>query len=453
MSKYDVCIIGAGPGGYKAALILAKNGKKVCLVEKKSNHIGGTCLNEGCIPAKNFLESSNYVKKFSYFKNQGVQGELDGFDMALLKNRTKELLSVLRGGIENKLKTFGVDVRYEEAKFEKGGKVFLSESKEYIEAKKYIIATGSVHREHPVLSIDKRDIISSDEVFELEEIPKSLLIVGAGAIGCEFADFFNALGSKVHLCEFTPSILPLEDKDVSSTIQREFKKRGIKIDVSTSVKSYEKIEGKLVVKFEKQTREFEGEFDKILVSIGRVPNTKSLSLDSVRVKHDSRGFIEVDKRQLTSNEDIYAIGDVTPSPSLAHVAYHEAKKAAYDILGFDQLNESVVPNVVFTSPQVGSVGKSESYLKEKGSEYEVKKLFLKTLGMPKIKGDDSGFIKLLIDKNSKRLLGCSMVGYDMTEIINQVAICLNTKLTIKDINSMIFAHPTMSESFYKTLES
>ncbi len=453
MNIYDVCILGAGPGGYKAALILAKNGKKVCLVEKKMDHIGGTCLNEGCIPAKNFLESANYIKKFSYFQKQGLRGELSGFDIKQLKYNTKDLLSVLRDGIKSKLTALGVDIRYAKARFVDDDKIILLDSDEVIEAKKIIIATGSYHKEHPMLKVDRKDIISSDEVFELEKIPETILIVGAGAIGCEFADFFNSLGSKVHLCEFTPSILPLEDSDVSSVIQREFKKRGIKIDVSTNVKSFERRDYKLIVKFDKNTKEFLGEYEKVLISIGRVPDTNELSLENVGVKKSERGFIIVDDRQRTSNKNIYAIGDVTPTPSLAHVAYYEAKQVAYDILGFDKLNPSVVPNVVFTTPQVGSVGKNESFLKKEGIEYEVKKLFLKSLGMPKIKGDDSGFVKLLLDREKRYLLGCSMVGYDMTEIINQVAICLNKKATLKEINAMIFAHPTMSESFYKCIES
>ena len=450
MSKYDVSIIGAGPAGYKAALILAKNGKKVCLIDLNEDRIGGTCLNEGCIPAKNYLESAGYFSKFAYFKDRGVSGSIDGFELSRLKIKTDELLNTLRVGVKNKLQKVGVDFYNAQAYFVSKDKIKVSDKT--IEADKFIIATGSKHKEHPVLKVDNKYIISSREIFKLEKLPNDILIIGAGAIGCEAANFFNHLGTKVHLCEFTPSILPLEDSDVSNTIQREFKKQGIKVDTSTNAVSYEIKDEKVSVTFEKNGKTFEGFYDKVLISIGRVPNVEELSLEIASVQKDEKNFIKVDNSYKTTNDNIYAIGDVINTPSLAHVAYYEAKDLAYILLSKQRLAPSVVPNVVFTTPQVGSVGESEKSLKEKDINYSIKKLFLKTLGMPKIKGDDSGFVKLLIDDNSKKILGASLVGYDMTEIINQVMICINAELGLKELNSMIFAHPTMSESFYKTLE-
>ncbi len=451
MSKYDVSIIGAGPAGYKAALILAKNGKKVCLIDLNEDRIGGTCLNEGCIPAKNYLESAGYFSKFAYFKDRGVRGKIDGFELLSLKIKTIELLKILRVGIKNKLQKAGVDFYCGKAYFASKDSVKVSDKS--IKANNFIIATGSKHKEHPTLKIDGKNILSSKDIFKLETLPKELLIVGGGAIGCEFTNFFNHLGTRVHLCEFTPHILPLEDSDVSSSIQREFKKQGIKVDTAINAISYKIKDDKVSVTFEKKGKNFTNFYDKVLVSIGREPNVDELGLEEIGVQKDEKGFIKVDASYQTTTENIYAIGDVINTPSLAHVAYYEAKDLAYILLGKKRLIPSVVPNVTFTTPQVGSVGENEKSLKEKGIEYSVKKLFLKTLGMPKIKGDDSGFVKLLIDDNSKMILGASLVGYDMTEIINQVMICINAKLGLKELNSMIFAHPTMSESFYKTLES
>ena len=451
MSKYDVSIIGAGPAGYKAALILAKNGKKVCLIDLNEDRIGGTCLNEGCIPAKNYLESAGYFSKFAYFKDRGVRGKIDGFELLSLKIKTIELLKTLRAGIKNKLQKAGVDLYCGKAYFASKDSVKVSDKS--IKANNFIIATGSKHKEHPTLKIDGKNILSSKEIFKLETLPKELLIVGGGAIGCEFTNFFNHLGTRVHLCEFTPYVLPLEDSDVSSSIQREFKKQGIKVDTAINAISYEIKDDRVSVTFEKKGKNFTNSYNKVLVSIGREPNIDELGLEKAGVQKDEKGFIKVDASYQTTTKNIYAIGDVINSPSLAHVAYHEAKDLAYILLGRKRLVPSVVPNVTFTTPQVGSVGENEKSLKEKGIEYSVKKLFLKTLGMPKIKGDDSGFVKLLIDDNSKMILGASLVGYDMTEIINQVMICINAKLGLKELNSMIFAHPTMSESFYKTLES
>ena len=450
MQKYDICIIGSGPAGYKAALILAKNGKRVCLIEENEKKIGGTCLNEGCIPAKNYLESAGYVSKFSYFTQRGVKGCVDGFELYELKIKTKQLLDTLRAGLQKKLQKENITFEYGAAKFISKSEVKVGTKT--IKADKFIIAAGSIHKEHPVLKVDGQHIISSREVFELDSLPNEILIIGAGAIGCEAANFFNHLGTKVHLCEFTPSILPLEDSDVSSAVQREFKKQGIKVDVGINAVSYKIKDNKVSVTFEKNGSTVTSLYDKVLISIGRVPNTGELSLENADINKDDRGFIDVNSSCKTTNENIYAVGDVIKTPALAHVASYEAKKAAFEILGIEKLKDSVVPNVVFTTPQVGSVGESEKNLKEKEIDYSVKKLFLKTLGMPKIKGDDSGFVKLLIDSKTQKLLGASLVGYDMTEIINQVAICINAKLSLKDINSMIFAHPTMSESFYKTLE-
>lgn len=449
MDRFDICIIGAGPAGYKAALILAKNGKNVLLIDKDERRVGGTCLNEGCIPAKNYLESANYMGKFSYFTKRGLKGSIESFEISALKTKTDELLDTLRSGLQKKLSSKGVSFEYGKASFISKDEVKVNDK--IIQADKFIIATGSIHKEHPVLKVDGKYVVSSKEVFELESIPKDILIIGAGAIGCEFANFFNFSGSNVHLCEFTPSILPLEDSDVSNTVQREYRKQGIKVDVSINAKAYEIKDGKITVTFEKNGKTFDQAYDKVLISIGRAPNTKEIGLEKAGVKTNERGFIDIDSKYQTTNEHIYAIGDTITTPALAHVASYEAKKVAFDILGLTPLKDSVVPNVVFTTPQVGSVGENEKSLKKKDMPYSTKKLFLKSLGMPKIKGDDSGFVKLLFDSD-ERLIGASMVGYDMTEIINQVAICINSKLNINDIKSMIFAHPTMSESFYKTLE-
>ncbi len=452
MERFDVCILGAGPGGYKAALILAKNGKKVCLIEKDENGIGGTCLNEGCIPTKNFLESASYIKKMSYFNTCGVLGKIDNLDISALREKTVSILDILRKGIKTNLQKTGVTLKYSKARFISPNEVEIKETKEVISADRFIIATGSLHREHPILKVDKKYIISSKEVFNLEKIPQRILIVGAGAIGCEFANFFNAVGSEVHLAEFTPSILPLEDSDVSSTVQREFKKQGIKIDTAVNAISYEIKNDEIFVEFESKKGLQVFSYDKVLISIGRSPNTKELNIAEAKVELNERDFIKVDLSLRTTNQNIFAIGDVIATPSLAHQAYYEAKKVAFEILGFETLKHSVTPNVTFTTPQVGSVGKNEKILKEEGREFVVKKLFMKSLGMAKIKGDDSGFVKLLLDNDKQILLGASIVGYDATEVINQVALCLNAKQNIKDINSMIFAHPTMSESFSHLVE-
>ena len=453
MEKYDICIIGAGPAGYKTAKILAKNGKKVCLIEKDENNLGGTCLNEGCIPAKNYLQSSEYIKKSIHFLKQGVNVKIDGFELVKLKKETSLLLDTLRNGLDVSLKNLGIDLIFGEASFISEDEIIINDINQKIKADKFVISTGSSHKEHPLLKIDKEFILSSREVFKLEKIPQSILIIGAGAIGCEFANFFNSIGSKVHLIEFTPNILPLEDDDVSKTLLREFKKQKIKVETDISATSYQIKDSMIEVTLKDKKGEKVNSYDRVLISIGRVPNTKSLNLQQAKIESDDRGFIEVDSSFKTTNDKVYAIGDTIRTPALAHVAYSEASAVADDILYGKKSINSVVPNVVFTTPQVASVGKNEKTLKEEGISYHVEKLFFKSLGMPKIKGDDSGFVKLILNNEKDSILGCSIVGYDATEIINQVAICINANISLKDIKSMIFAHPTMSESFHHLVES
>lgn len=450
---YDVIIIGAGPAGYEVASLLAKGNKSVCLIEKNDMQVGGTCLNEGCIPAKSFLESAIFAKKIQHFKNCGVNVSLDSFDINALGNSTTELMNTLRAGIQTKLKQTKVDIKYGNASFISTTKIKIQQenNQEEIEAKNIIIASGSIHREHPLLALQSDKIISSKEVFSLKKIPKSILIVGGGAIGCEFATFFNSIGSAVDIAEFTEQLLPPEDVDVSRALKREFEKQSIKIHLSTKVESYnikqDNIEIELDTKSKKQTKNYE----MILVSIGRNPNTNDLNTKAVNIA-TSNNFIEVNKNyQSTTQDSIYAIGDVIKTPALAHQAYYEAKCVANHILNNSSTKDSYVPFVTFCQPQVASIGKSEKLLKEENTPYKIKKQFFKSSGKAKIKGDDSGFIKLQYDENTNKILGASIIGNDATELIHQLAIAINGELTIQNLQDMIFAHPTLSESIFEAL--
>jgi len=447
MYDFDVIVIGAGPAGYEVATLLSAGGKSVCIVEKSESTVGGTCLNEGCVPAKNFLETSTYIKKASYFESCGVYTKESSFNLSTLQKSTNCLIQDLKVGIFSKLKKSKVTIVYDTASFVDAHTIALEKQKRQISGKDIVIASGSSHRDHPLLKLQDEMIISSREVFKLHDIPKSILIIGGGAIGCEFASFFNALGSNVDISEFAPKLVANEDDDISRTLKREFEKKGINIGLNANVTNYTINENTIELTIESGKKMETKTFDKVLVSIGRVPNTATLELEKVSIEHD-RGFIVVNKNLQCSNHDnIYAIGDVLKTPALAHVAYYEAKRVAQIILKQDVLaSEYIFPSVTFCTPQIASIGKSEKTLKENSVKFKSKKLFFKTNAKAKIKGDDSGFIKVLYDEESSLIYGASIIGNDATELIHQFLIAINAKLGLDDLEKMIFAHPTLSES-------
>lgn len=448
MYDYDCIVIGAGPAGYEVATLLGEAGKRVCIIEKTENNVGGTCLNEGCVPAKNFLETASYIKKAQYFETCGVHAKEHTFDISALQNATQCLICDLRIGIVNKLKKAKADIKYASASFIDNHTIQLdNEDNETLSAQDIIIASGSSHRDHPLLKLHSDKIISSREVFSLKDIPKSLLVIGGGAIGCEFASFYNALGCDVEIAEFAPSLVAMEDDDVSKTLKREFEKKGIKVYLSANISSYTVEDNGVKVHIDLAKKSEEKIYDKVLISIGRIPNTSALALENADIKSD-RGFIEVNENlQCINHDNIYAIGDIVKSPALAHVAYYEAKRVAQQILDKQRLPaEYIFPSVTFCTPQIASIGKGEKALKEAGVSFKSKKLFFKSNAKAKIKGDDSGFIKVLFDEESSLILGASIIGNDATELIHQFLIAINAKLGLHDLEKMIFAHPTLSES-------
>jgi dihydrolipoamide dehydrogenase len=445
MNKFDVIVIGAGPAGKRTSIKLANKGQNVAVIEK--DKVGGTCLNEGCIPAKLYLESASYLAKQKHFNNFGVHIENISFNINELKEKKDEMLNMLRNGATSKIEKSKVTLIRGDASFVDENSIKVGDTT--YKADKFVIATGSIHRPHPLLKLDDKQIISSKEVFELENIPNSVLIVGGGAIGCEFATFFNSLGVNVHIAEFTPQIVPAEDSDVAKTLERELKKKGIKITTDANVTSFNKKEKSVEITMQTKKGEVTNEYELILVSIGRQPNTALLNLENAGVKSE-RGFIMVDENLLTTNPNIYAIGDVILTPALAHSAYNEASVVAYNLTNETKtIPSKVIPFVTFCQPQVASVGKNEKTLKEEKVEYEVTKHFYKSSAKAKIKGDDSGFIKLISDKQSGKILGGAIVGHDATENIHQILLAIEAEMTKEEISKMVFAHPTLSESLWE----
>jgi dihydrolipoamide dehydrogenase len=447
MKKFDVIVIGGGPGGCKSAGILKKAGKSVALIEKYEDWIGGTCLNEGCIPTKQYLDTSSYMQKKDYVQKCGLHVENMSLDIKTLKQQKDSLIAQLKSGLSAKLK--GIEIFFATASFINENTINVNG--EQMQAEKFIIATGSTHRPHPNLSIDKKFILSSKEIFDLEKVPKKILIVGGGAIGCEFATFFHSVGTNVTIAEFTPTLVPNEDKDVATTLEREFKKRGIDVYVNANITKHTIIDNENIeVCFATPKKEIVDTYDFILVSIGRIPNIVDLNLENAKV-HVEKGFITTNEYLQTSNSNIYAIGDVIRTPALAHMAFHEAFIATNNLLSTNlHVSKQNVPFVTFCEPQVASVGKNEKMLQNEAINYRVVKNFYKTSAKAKIMGDDSGFIKLLVDTKTDVILGGVMIGHEATEMIHEVLIAIEEETTLQEISNMIFAHPTLSESLWDT---
>jgi dihydrolipoamide dehydrogenase len=344
------------------------------------------------------------------------------------------------------LKRHKVEVHYGTASFVDAQAIALAESGEQITAEQIIIATGSSHRDHPTMPLVEGKILSSRELFQIERLPDSVLVIGAGAIGCEFASFFHAMGAEVTLAEYTKAILPIEEADLSRTLKRELERRGITVHVDAEVTQYTVTEQGVDITMRAGKKELEASYEMVLIAVGRQPNTAALALEKAEVKSE-RGFIAVNgEYQSVSNPRIYAIGDVIATPALAHVAYYEAKRLSRILLDQSPMESSpIFPSVTFSTPQVASIGASEASLKAEGRAAKSKKHFFKSNAKAKIKGDDSGFVKVIYDPESEVILGAAIIGNDATELIHQFLIAINKQVTLGELGEMIFAHPTLSE--------
>lgn len=443
MKHYDAVVIGAGPGGYEAAIQLGLSGVKTLLIDKSKERIGGTCLNEGCISTKNYLESAGYIAKVPYFQECGLDVSIKGFDLQRLREKTIALKNELRSGVVWQLDRAKVEMMYGLASFVDANT--LDVSGEVVSFDKCIIATGAKVRETSLLPLDGKKIVSSNEMFELEVLPKSIAIVGGGAIGCEFATFFNSFGVEVTLIARGPQLLSGEDEDISKALLRAFKKSGINVITSSSVQKAE-------VKDDEVTLVVAGEIEEeikcelVLCAIGRDPYTNELSVQNAQVECDKRGFVVVSDAFQTSQKHIYAIGDCIDTPAYAHTAYTEAKIAAVNIINdAPSVNTHITPSTIFTNPQIASCGLSEKEAKEQGIAIDVKKAFFKVNAKAKIKGDDAGFAKVIVCKQSGAILGASIIGVEATEIIHELLVAVEKKLLYTDLREMIHAHPSVSE--------
>ena len=443
MKQYEAVIIGAGPGGYESAIELGRAGVKTLLIDKSKERIGGTCLNEGCISTKNYLQSAGYISKADYYRECGVKVEIQGLNLERLREKTVSLKNELRSGVVWLLENAKVETLYGRASFIDSHTVDVSG--EIISFEKCIIATGAKIRETSVLPIDGKRILSSRDIFELVTLPKSMAIIGGGPIGCEFATFFNSLGVEVTIIARGSQLLSGEDEDISKTLLRAFKKYSIRVLTSATVENAEVMEEGVELWVQGGIQEHIL-CETVLCAIGRDPYTDELNLKNAGVEQNSKGFIEVDGTFQTSQKHIYAVGDCIDTPAFAHTAYAEARIAAHNIINesFDT-NTHINPSTIFTDPQIASCGLSEKKAKEQGIAIDVKKAFFKVNAKAKIKGDDVGFVKMIVSPQSNIILGASIIGVEATEIIHEMIIAIEKKLTAKELISMIHVHPSVSE--------
>jgi len=446
-----ITILGAGPGGYEAALDAAKCGHEVTLIEKE--YMGGTCLNCGCIPTKALLASSDMLHDVRNAAEFGVlnDGNITA-SFGVCADRKEKIVTGLRNGVGFLMDQNHVRIVNGYGRLSGGNTVTAERADggiEVIESDKIILATGSSEAVPPIFPYDKEHVITSKEALSLEEIPESIAIVGGGVIGCELGQFFARFGSKVTIIEMMEHILPAEDKEAAKILERSLKKDGVKIFCGVPVKSMEINGGSVTVKFGDDSSV---EVEKALIAIGRKPNTGDIGLDQAGIETDKRGFIIVDGMMRTSNQDIYAIGDIVPTPQLAHVAAKEGFTAV-DAIGGRQtaeINYNAVPRCIYTDPEVAGVGITEDSAKQKNIAYRKGTFDFKALGKARASGKTEGMVKILADENDV-IIGASIVGAHASDMLSVLTLAVTLGLKVNDVDRSIFPHPSMSEAIMEAL--
>lgn len=444
-------ILGAGPGGYVAALKAAQRGAQVVVVE--DTEVGGTCLNRGCIPTKAMLASSELYEKLKRAEEFGI--EIEGSikpNLSKILNRKQKVIDIQVKGIRGLFKSWGIELKKGRGRLlsERKIKIEGDQTEETIECDRIIIATGSRPAEIPLFPFDGKRIISSTEALELREIPKSILIIGAGVIGCEFASIFRALGSEVTMVELMPRAVSTEDEEISKTLERELKKRKIKLFTGVKAESVELTDGGV------KTRLSNGKevlSEVVLVSIGRAFNSEDIGLEEAGIETGKRGEIKVNQRMETSLDGVYAVGDVTGGILLAHVASKEGIVASINATGGEkEMDYSVVPYAIFTHPEIGSVGLREHQARERGIDYITGHFQFRGLGKAHAMGEISGFVKIIADRKTDKILGVHIIGPHASDLIHEAAVAMKKGITIKELADTIHAHPTLSEGVMEAAE-
>ena len=446
--EYDIAIIGGGPAGYNAAEKAAINGLKTVLFEK--NAIGGVCLNEGCIPTKTLLYSAKLLDNMKGASKYGIlEGEQAGFDLGKIISRKDKVVKKLTGGVKMKLTSSGVEIVEGVATLlgEKSDKIRISCNEVEYVVKYVLVCTGSDTIIPPIKGLADVAYWTSKEALEIKELPKSLVIIGGGVIGIEFASFFNSMGVKVTVIEMMPEILGAMDKETSAMLRKEYAKKGIYFHLNTKVTEVSP-EG---VTIEKDSKTSIINADRILLSVGRKANTDKVGLSNLSVEILRNG-VRVNEYMQTSHPRVYACGDITGYSMLAHTAIRESDVAVNHILGIDDpMSYKAIPGVVYTNPEIAGIGKTEEELKTAGTYYQVLKLPMAYSGRFVAENElGNGLCKLIIDEEAK-IIGCHMLGNPASELITIAGLAIEQELTVDDFRKVVFPHPTVSEIIHESL--
>lgn len=442
--QFDIAVLGSGPGGYPAAIRAAQLGKSVALIEV--GELGGTCLNRGCIPSKTLIAAAQTLKQIKDAKEFGITVENVSFDYEAMVKRKDKVVQGIRKGLEGLIKANGIQViRGYGTLVSKNEIQVKGQNNLLIQADKIIIAAGSESRNIAAFPFDHQKILDSTSLLELKKLPKKLVIIGGGIIGCEFASLYNLLGVEISVIEMLPSLLPAEDETVSAVLSKTFKQRGIAIYTDAKV---EKIEvSKKGVKVSVNERA-PIEADLALVAVGRTMNVKNIGLEKIGVKVNDNGLIAVDEKMQTTVPGIYAVGDLSSTYWLAHVATHQGIVAADNACGHKaRMSYLAVPSVIFTDPEIGSVGLSAKEAKKRGYDVTIGNFPFQALGKAQAAGHKEGFAQVVIDKKHGQVLGAQVVGYEASALVAEMALAINNELTVECITETIHAHPTISESW------
>lgn len=429
---YDVIVIGSGWGGFNAAIDAARRGLSTCIIEK--DVLGGTCLNYGCIPTKVLVASASHLYDIRHSLEFGIETDVSKVIFEKIIARKEAIISRLRQGLSGLIRTKKINFILGHAKLLDATHISVLDN--VIEAKHIILATGASARSLPNLKFDGQHILSSTDLLDLKAVPKNLLVIGGGVIGCEFASIYSELGAKVTIVEILERILITEDKEVSIKMQLGFKKKGVEVFTATDFS---------IINL--------NSFEKVLLCVGRAANLEGLGLDEAGVKYEKNKIL-ADEYLRTNIPNIYAIGDCNGGLQLAHVAAYQGRLAVENILGKNKKCDlTSVPSCIFTNPEIASIGLSEEKAMQAGFNVKIGKFNFLGLGMAHIKGQTDGFIKIVANAQNEEILGAVILGFGATELISALSLAARNKLTVSQIKETIFPHPTLSESIFEAADN
>jgi dihydrolipoamide dehydrogenase len=450
MEQFDVAVIGSGPGGYVAAVRAAHLGLKTVLIEK-DKRLGGTCLLRGCIPTKSLLHSADLLSSFAHAKDHGILADNVRFDFSQVQKAREKVVTKSAAGVDYLMKSNKITVikGHGRIKGPHAVEVTTEQGVETVHTRFIVLATGSVPRTVPSIPINGTSVVTSDTLLELSSPPASLMVLGAGAVGVEFASVYSRFGSKVTLVEMQQHLLPIEDREVSQELEKLLKKRGIVSHTQTKIEKVETTSQGVKVTLSKQDKVWTEEASMLLCAIGRAPVTQDVGLNAVGIQADSGGYIPVDTYMHTQVPSIYAIGDIVRTPQLAHIASAEALLAIDHLAGkhAEPLNYGLTPSCTYCDPEVASVGLTEHAAREKGYQVKVGKFPFSALGKARImSAQPEGFVKIVAESTYDEILGIHIIGARATDMIAEACVAMRLESTTLELAHTVHAHPTLPEA-------